>query len=47
MLQDAGGVANAGLLDQVAALNWTKNYIAYLGGDPNRFLFLMLLLSVE
>jgi len=30
-----GGVANVGLLDQNAALQWTQNYIAYLGGDAN------------
>jgi len=28
-------VANAGLLDQVAALQWTQKYISYLGGDPD------------
>jgi len=33
-LQNSGGVANAGLLDQIAALQWTQKYISYLGGDP-------------
>jgi carboxylesterase type B len=33
--QNQGGLANAGLLDQVAALQWTQKYISYLGGDPN------------
>jgi len=36
MLQDSGGVANVGLLDQIAALEWTQKYISYLGGDPNK-----------
>jgi carboxylesterase type B len=35
--QNSGGVANAGLLDQKAALQWTQKYISYLGGDPNRY----------
>jgi carboxylesterase type B len=33
--QNSGGTANAGLLDQIAALEWTQKYISYLGGDPN------------
>lgn len=35
LLQSMGGVANVGLLDQDAALNWTKQYINLLGGDPH------------
>jgi len=37
--QGEGGAGNAGLLDQMAALNWTRKYISYLGGDPNRYNF--------
>jgi len=33
-LQNSGGTANVGLLDQDAALQWTQKYISYLGGDP-------------
>jgi carboxylesterase type B len=49
MLQDAGGAANAGLLDQVAALEWTQKYISYLGGDPNKLVslfFALILVSL-
>jgi len=35
--QGEGGAGNAGLLDQMAALNWTRKYISYLGGGPNRY----------
>lgn len=31
-----GGVANAGLLDQNASLNWVQNHISAFGGDPAR-----------
>jgi len=27
---------NAGMLDQVEALQWVQNYISNFGGDPNR-----------
>jgi carboxylesterase type B len=35
-LQAAGGVANAGLLDQRFALEWIQQYIHLFGGDPER-----------
>ena len=35
-MQAGGGVANAGLFDQLAALRWVKKYIHLFGGDPNR-----------
>ena len=31
-----GGVSNAGLLDQMAALQWVRQYIHLFGGDPDR-----------
>ena len=30
------GVANVGLLDQDAALNWTQRYIHLVGGNPQK-----------
>ena|SRR5437667_12241174 len=33
-----GGVANVGLLDQDAALNWTQKYIHLVGGNPKKCL---------
>ncbi|OAG39653.1 hypothetical protein AYO21_06121 [Fonsecaea monophora] len=35
-LQAAGGVSNAGLLDQRLALEWIQKYIHLFGGDPDR-----------
>jgi carboxylesterase type B len=32
----ANGSANAGILDQRAALNWVQKYIHLFGGDPNK-----------
>ncbi|KAH8797930.1 carboxylesterase [Xylogone sp. PMI_703] len=32
----ADGVANVGLLDQRAALNWVQRYISRFGGDPSK-----------
>ena len=32
----ADGTANAGLLDQRAALEWVKKYARKFGGDPNK-----------
>ena len=34
--QDQGGVANLGLLDQLAAMQWIQKYIYFLGGDANK-----------
>lgn len=30
------GVVNAGLLDQILAIEWVKAYIHLFGGDPTR-----------
>ncbi|OQU94968.1 hypothetical protein CLAIMM_01243 isoform 2 [Cladophialophora immunda] len=35
-VQAAGGVSNAGLLDQRLALEWIQKYIHLFGGDPDR-----------
>ncbi|OAP60425.1 hypothetical protein AYL99_05427 [Fonsecaea erecta] len=35
-LQAAGGVSNAGLLDQRLALEWIQKYVHLFGGDPDR-----------
>ncbi|KAI0189344.1 carboxylesterase [Xylaria flabelliformis] len=34
--EDPFSDANAGLLDQAMALRWTRKYISYFGGDPDR-----------
>ncbi|MBU6329160.1 MAG: carboxylesterase/lipase family protein [Acidobacteria bacterium] len=36
VLDDDSAVANAGILDQIAALRWVRDNIAAFGGDPDR-----------